>query len=135
MKMVLDHIVLNVEDVGRAVDFYRSVLGLKIERLAEFEKGHAPFPSVRVNDETVIDLFPPGMWKNGDDESAVKDQNLSHFCLALGERDWKDLTDRLRQHNVKIKRFDDNNWGAKGVGVSIYFNDTDGNEIEARYYK
>ena len=133
--MVLDHLVLNVEDVGRAVDFYRNVLGLKIERLTEFERGHAPFPSARVNEETVIDLVPPEIWKTGDDESAVTDQNLGHFCLALGERDWKALTERLRENNVRITRFADNNWGAKGVGVSIYFNDVDGNEIEARYYK
>jgi catechol 2,3-dioxygenase-like lactoylglutathione lyase family enzyme len=134
MKIVLDHIVLNVEDVAQAVSFYENVLGLEIERLPEFEKGLVPFPSARISEETVIDIFPPKMWKTEGIENNSAKQNLNHFCLTLAESDWKRLTERLRYHDVKITRYADNNWGAKGIGISIYFNDADGNEIEARYY-
>ena len=110
------------------------MLGLEIERLTKFESGQAPFPSVRINEETVIDIFPPEMWKTDGVESHSKRNNLNHFCLTLTEADWKRLTERLKEHNVRITRYADNNWGARGIGISIYFNDVDGNEIEARYY-
>ncbi|HRH44139.1 MAG TPA: VOC family protein [Pyrinomonadaceae bacterium] len=134
MKVVLDHLVLNVVDIAASVNFYRTVLDFKIERLDEFEKGRVGVPSARVNEETVIDLFPPKMWKKDDSELQNSKINLNHFCFNLKENDWKRLVDRLRINNVEIVRYADNNWGAKGIGVSIYFCDPDGNEIEARYY-
>jgi catechol 2,3-dioxygenase-like lactoylglutathione lyase family enzyme len=133
MKIVLDHIVLNVENIKESVDFYRNVLGLEIERYEAFEKGKVPFPSARINQETVIDLFPPEVWRKAQASEAAK-INLNHYCLTLNESDWKRLTERLKLYNVKITRYADNNWGAKGIGISIYFNDMDGNEIEARFY-
>ena len=54
----LDHIVLNVSDIDRALDFYMRVLGLSGERVEEFKAGTVGFPSVRINPRTIIDLFP-----------------------------------------------------------------------------
>ena len=54
----MDHIVLNVQDMPRVLDFYINVLGLQGERLEEFQQGKVPFPSVRINADTLIDLFP-----------------------------------------------------------------------------
>ncbi|HEX5606554.1 MAG TPA: VOC family protein, partial [Candidatus Binatia bacterium] len=54
----LDHIVLNVSDIHRSLDFYTRVLGLSGERVEEFEAGTVGFPSVRINQRTIIDLFP-----------------------------------------------------------------------------
>ena len=54
----LDHIVLNVGDIDRALNFYTEVLGLRGERVDEFRAGKVGFPSVRINAETIIDLFP-----------------------------------------------------------------------------
>ncbi len=63
----LDHIVLNVGDIHRSLKFYTDVLGLQAERLDEFKAGKVGFPSVRINGDTIIDLFPtPGA---GDAES------------------------------------------------------------------
>jgi len=42
----LDHIVLNVGDVDRALKFYTQVLGLPGERVEEFRAGKIGFPSV-----------------------------------------------------------------------------------------
>ena len=55
--MELDHVVLWVEDPKRALEFYVDVIGLEAVRAEDFEKGKAPFPSVRVNDTTIIDLM------------------------------------------------------------------------------
>jgi catechol 2,3-dioxygenase-like lactoylglutathione lyase family enzyme len=54
----LDHIVLNVGDIDRSLKFYTEVLGLKGERVDEFRAGKVSFPSVRITDQTIIDLFP-----------------------------------------------------------------------------
>jgi glyoxylase I family protein len=135
MKVTLDHIVLNVENIKAAVDFYGRIIGFHIERLDKFEKGIAPFPSARINEDTVIDLFPPKMWKKEGKEDEPGRPNLNHFCLTLTEGDWKNLIDRLSENNIEIERYADNNWGAKGVGISVFFRDVDGNEIEARYYR
>lgn len=132
MKTSLDHIVLNVRDGKAAADFYGRIVGLEIERLEKFEHGVVPYPSVRINDETLIDLFPPKMW-NGESVAGGRN-NLHHFCLTLTEQKWKELLNRLHENSVEVTRFADDNWGAQGVGVSIYFNDLDGNEVEARYY-
>jgi catechol 2,3-dioxygenase-like lactoylglutathione lyase family enzyme len=35
----LDHIVLNVENIDRSLNFYVDVLGLQAERLDEFKAG------------------------------------------------------------------------------------------------
>lgn len=134
MNIFLDHIVLNVENVDDAVKFYSDVIGLEPERLDEYRNGKAPFPSLRINAHTVIDIFPPKMWgKNGNSEATHS--NLNHLCLTLEYEDWLELIERLKSKSIKIHRGPANNWGAKGVGVSIYFYDVDGNEIEARYYE
>ena len=135
MKIVLDHIVLNVRNVADSVTFYRDVLELEIERFEEFERGRVLFPSARINEDTVIDFFSPELWQIPGEETIAKAQNLNHFCLTYNESAWNRLIERLRFHEIKINRYADNNWGAQGIGISIYFNDIDGNEIEARYYQ
>jgi catechol 2,3-dioxygenase-like lactoylglutathione lyase family enzyme len=40
----MDHIVLNVPDIDRALAFYVDVLGLEPERLDEFRRGEVRFP-------------------------------------------------------------------------------------------
>lgn len=135
MRVILDHIVLNVSDLPSAVSFYENVLNLKIERLDKYEKGFVPFPSVRLSEESLIDLFPPEMWKTEGADGGTEKINVNHFCLTFDEPDWRELLVRLKEHGVEIERFDDNNWGAKGGGVSVYFRDPDGNQIEARYYR
>ena len=63
MRFDLDHIALNVRDMDSMLRFYIAVLGLKPERLDLYRKRKAPFPSVRVNADTIIDLFPAEMWQ------------------------------------------------------------------------
>ncbi len=133
MDCLLDHIVLNVKDDEKMMAFYAQVLMLKPERLAEYRAGDVPFPSVRLNAATIIDLFPKKMWQKIE-RSGQGRENLNHFCFALSKETWQDLLQRLEAHSVEIEDGPVSRWGALGTGTSIYFRDPENNLIEARYY-
>jgi glyoxylase I family protein len=133
MRGIMDHIVLNAEDIEALVRFYTEVVELEPERLAEFRRGEVPFPSVRINADSVIDLAPKMMWE-GTQVRTKGRPNLNHFCLALQKADWESLRERLASRQIAIEG-PVPRWGARGYGISFYFHDPEGNEIEARYYE
>ena len=126
----MDHIVLNVRDMDRVLDFYQNVLGLEGERLGEFRRGEAPFPSVRVNADTVIDLFPVA----GSEDELPGRSDLNHFCLVISAEDMPPLMAHLEAHGVKIEEGPVTRWGAHGNGTSIYFQDPEHRLVEVRCY-
>ncbi|HEU4343472.1 MAG TPA: VOC family protein [Candidatus Binatia bacterium] len=130
----LDHIVLNVRDIDRALEFYTGVLGLDGERVDEFRAGKVGFPSVRINAETIIDLFPVQEPARGPGEDAKKNGNLNHFCLVIEPADFTAIVDYLKENRVTLREGPISRWGARGRAVSVYFLDPDGNEIEIRRY-
>ena len=134
MECKMDHIVLNVESVEKMIGFYIDVMMFAPERIKEYNAGEVPFPSARLNSNTIIDLFPKNMWqKKGRAER--KSENLNHFCIALSKRAWQGLLERLKANNITIEDGPAPRWGAHGTGTSIYFQDPEGNLIEARYYE
>jgi len=134
MECLMDHIVLNVEDDEKMVAFYSEVLMLPTERLAQYRAGEVPFPSVRFNPDTVIDLFPRALWR-GEGALPRGHENLNHFCIAVSKPEWEDLLKRLQANGVPIEEGPVDRWGAHGTGTSIYFRDPEENLIEARYYE
>ena len=132
MKAVMDHIVLNAEDVEALVWFYTQIVELEPERLEEFRRRQVPFPSVRVNADTVIDLAPKVMWE-GKKLRTPGRPNLNHFCFTVEKPEWEKLRERLAAHRITVDG-PHPRWGAHGNGTSYYFHDPEGNEIEARYY-
>ena len=134
MQCLMDHIVLNVEDDEKMIAFYSKVLMLAPERLEEYRAGEVPFPSVRLNSETIIDLFPKKIWQKRSMTGTGRD-NLNHFCIAMSKETWEDLRERLRVNNFEIEEGPVPRWGAQGTGTSIYFRDPQRNLIEARYYE
>jgi catechol 2,3-dioxygenase-like lactoylglutathione lyase family enzyme len=117
----LDHLVLNVDDAERALAFYSGVLGLRPERVEEWRHGDVPFPSLRVDATTIIDLF----------EAPHEGENLDHFCLVLPEADWEEAR---RHPQVTVTRGPVEVFGARGTGTSVYTSDPDGNTVELRHY-
>ena len=113
----MDHIVLVVTDVERSVAWYRDELQLEVLRLDEWRAGGAPFPSVRVNERTIIDIIA----------GARSGTNVDHFCLVIEPTDLAELAASGRFDVVEgpVTR-----WGARGDGTSIYVTDPDGNVIE-----
>lgn len=134
MKCLMDHIVLNVRDVEREVEFYTVVLGFDPERLELYRAGKVPFPSVRINPDTIVDLFPESMWA-GKLHGEGSRTNLHHFCLSVRREDHERLFDRIVRLGVEIETGPVNRWGAHGTGISIYFRDPEMNLIELRYYE
>ena len=129
----LDHIVLNVGDIDRSLTFYTEVLGLKGERVDEFRAGKVSFPSVRINQATIIDLFPR---KDGAAKFTAEkvDGNLNHFCLVVGAEDFSGIFTYLAENHVTVRAGPVSRWGAQGRATSVYFLDPDGNEVEIRCY-
>ena len=117
----LDHLVLNVSDVERSLSYYCDLLGLAAERVEEWRQGKAPFPSVRIDAGTIIDLF-----------QAPRDgENLNHLCLVLAAADWEEAVDNP---GIEILSGPAERFGARGMGMSIYTRDPDGNTVELRHY-
>ena len=134
MQCLMDHIVLNVKNDEKMIDFYSKVMMFAPERLEEYRAGEVPFPSVRLNSDTIIDLFPKKIWQKSR-RAGQGLENLNHFCISLSKGMWEKLLKRLKANNVDIEEGPVPRWGAHGNGTSIYFRDPERNLIEARYYE
>ena len=124
----LDHIVLNVADVERSLAFYSEVLGMPAERVEAWRRGELRFPSVRVNEATIIDLV------HAPAEAGERNLNLAHFCLVTDEEDLDAVAKELTAAGVTIEVGPATRSGARGNALSIYFRDPDDNLIELRTY-
>ncbi len=124
----LDHIVLNVKDVEQSLRFYQGCLGLAAERVDQWRQGALPFPSVRINDATIIDLV------HAEDGRTGPTTNLNHFCLVTDDADLTPISEALRAAAVPIETGPAIRSGARGDALSIYFRDPDQNLIEVRTY-
>jgi catechol 2,3-dioxygenase-like lactoylglutathione lyase family enzyme len=116
-----DHLVLNVEDVERALDFYLGRLGLEPVRVTEWRAGTVPFPSVRVTPETIIDLVARSRGAS----------NVDHICLTVDPLDWEEVvaSGLFTVLEGPVRRY-----GARGSAISLYVQDPDGNTVELRWY-
>ena len=119
----LDHIVLVVADVDRSLAWYRDELGLAVEREAEWRSGEVPFPSLRIDRTTVIDLFV----------GERTGQNVDHVSLRVAPGvDLAAVADSgafdVIVHRTEV-------WGAGGVGPALYVRDPDGNTVELKAYE
>ena len=130
----LDHIVLNVGDIYRSLKFYIEVLGLQAERLEEFKAGKVGFPSVRINGDTIIDLFPTRVADDLNKQEQKREGNLNHFCMVVEQQDFSGIVGYLAQHGITVREGPISRWGARGRATSVYFLDPDGNEVEIRCY-
>ena len=117
----LDHIVLNVADVERSLSWYVNDLGLHGERVEEWRRGEVPFPSVRVNETTIVDIVA----------AERTGENMNHVCFVVSDGDIDEIvaSDRFDVLEGPVER-----WGAYGVATSVYLWDPDANLVELRHY-
>ena len=124
----LDHVVVRVADLHRALAFYRDALGCPEERrldalgLVQLRAGAA-----------LIDLVPVNspLGRAGGGPPAPDGRNVDHFCVQLERFDEPDLRAHLEQHQIEVGDVADR-YGANGNGPSMYIRDPDGNVVELK---
>ena len=116
----LDHVVLRVADLDRAIAFYRDVLGCHEERRVE----SISLVQLRAG-ESLIDLIlasPQPDAENG---------NMDHFALRIDPFDEAALRRHLEAQGVAVGEVA-SRYGAEGSGPSLYIEDPDGNTVELK---
>ena len=116
----LDHIVLRVRDMDRAIAFYGDVLGAREERRVD-SIGLVQLRAGR----SLIDLVPLPEGSN------TGEANVEHYALTVTPFEPEAIAAHLAAHGVEpgeVAR----RYGAQGFGPSIYINDPDGNVVELK---
>ena len=120
----LDHVVLRVGDLDRAISFYGRVLGLKIER--ELQKPR--LVQLRAG-ASLIDLVPAAGSPGEAGDKAGR--NMDHFCVQVRGFNAAALKAHLAANGVDPGEVHER-YGAEGYGPSIYIADPDGNTVELK---
>ena len=124
----IDHIVLRVKDVDRAIRFYGEVLGCGVEwRRDDIGLTHLRAGASQID---LIDIASE-VGRKGGAAPGKKRRNVDHFCLNMERFDERAILAHLRKHGIEAgevtRRF-----GAEGNGPSIYIHDPEGNMVELK---
>ena len=120
----LDHLVLRVADLDRAIRFYGDVLGCHVERRLDEPK----LVQLRAG-TSMIDLVPGGPAGLSPETAAAR--NLDHFAVRISTFDFPALAAHLQRHGVAVGEVR-RRYGAEGYGSSLYITDPDGNVVELK---
>jgi catechol 2,3-dioxygenase-like lactoylglutathione lyase family enzyme len=120
----LDHVVLRVGSLERAIQFYQTVLGLHIER----ELQQPRLVQLRAG-ASLIDLVPAAVSPHQALDPAAR--NMDHFAVRVVGFDAAALKAHLQRHGVDPGDVHER-YGAEGYGPSIYITDPDGNTVELK---
>jgi glyoxylase I family protein len=124
----LDHVVLRIRDLDRALAFYGGVLGCAIEKRQE-AIGLIQLRAGR----SLIDLVPLDgkLGLAGGAGPGTEGRNVDHICLRIEPFDGRAILAHLRAHGLDPGPVE-SRYGAEGEGPSIYVNDPDGNMVELK---
>jgi catechol 2,3-dioxygenase-like lactoylglutathione lyase family enzyme len=122
---ILDHLILNVNDVEASADFYTGVMGFSDDGV------DGPFRVIRVSPEMTIKLAPWGT------------EGGEHVAFALAPDEFEATFGRIRSsglpygdsfHDVGNMRGPGDELGARGAGPTVYLFDPSQHLIEIRHY-
>ena len=125
----IDHIVLRVVDLERAVVFYEQVLGCQVVKhridlgLVHLRAGSSLIDLVSVEGK---------LGRSGGAPAGREARNVDHLCLRIEPFDEATLLAHLLQHHIEPHGPVACNFGAEGMGPSLYFSDSEGNTIELK---
>lgn len=125
----IDHVVLRVQDLARAVSFYRDVLGCAVAR----ERPTLGMVHLHAG-ASMIDLISVdgALGSRGGPAAGAQGRNLDHLCLRIEPFDEAALREHLKMHGVVVDGQVSSNLGAEGDGLSLYLRDPDGNGVELK---
>jgi glyoxylase I family protein len=122
----IDHVLLMVEGMPRALRFYREVLGCVLKRelpqyaMAELAAGRSALDLVDVAAAEGAWARPPGPGRN-----------MDHLCLAISAWDEDGLRRHLAAQGVAIVEERREEEGGR-AWLSLYVRDPSGNTIELK---
>jgi len=124
----IDHIVLRTRDPRRLVSFYRDVIGCPVER----EQPEIGLTQLRAGRSLidVLEVGPDGTIKASEPRKS-ECHNVDHFCLTIDPFDPAGLHDYLKSRGIAPGEVA-MRYGAEGEGLSLYFQDPEGNEVELK---
>jgi glyoxylase I family protein len=117
----IDHVVLRCRDQARMIDFYTRVLGLIVERRIEA----IGLIQLRAG-ASLIDLVPAA------EPRIESGRNVDHFCLGVEIANMNEAAGYLRANEVEVIGDAAMRYGARGMGLSIYIRDPEGNVVELK---
>jgi catechol-2,3-dioxygenase len=118
----LDHLLLHVNGMGPALDFYTKVIGCEIKsRLPQY--GMADL----TGGVSLVDVAcEEGAWAR----TAGTGDNVNHFAVRLGKAAEADVRAHLAAHQAPIEEERD-----EGADCSLYIRDPSGNYVELIFEK
>jgi glyoxylase I family protein len=117
----IDHVVLRVRGLQRALDFYCGVLGCAEERRVEI----IGLVQLRAG-ASLIDLIDASR-----QPELAQGRNMDHFALTILPFDETAIHAHLAAQGIETGRTEQR-YGAQGTGPSIYIHDPDGNQVELK---
>ena len=128
----LDHIVINVADVARSAEWYRSILGMEI-RVFDPGPGKTKRTSLHFGNQK-INVRPRDAdkadWFTADHVAAGSDD----LCFLTASTP-DEVVAHLTTHHVAIEEGPVAKQGARGTLRSVYCRDPDGSLIEISSYE
>ena len=125
----LDHVVLRVAHLDRAIAFYGEVLGCYVVH----RRDDLGLVHLRVG-TSMIDLISLDgkLGSKGGAGPGAEARNIDHICLRIETFDQAAIEQHLATHGVAVLDTAASNYGAEGEGPSLYLSDPDGNIIELK---
>lgn len=124
--MRLDHTILEVDDHGRSVAFYRDVVGLP------HRGSHGPFEVMMITDDLTLDLYEVGA------------SSSRHLAFAMDRDEFEAAFGRIKAAGISYGdgpgsptngRGPGRSGGTHGPTDSVYFHDPDGHILEILTYE
>lgn len=125
----IDHVVLRVQDLPRAVRFYCDVLGCTVAR----ERPSLGMVHLHAG-ESMIDLISVDgpLGSKGGAAAGQGGRNVDHLCLRVEPFDAEQVRAHLELQRIGLEGPAERNYGAEGDGLSLRLRDPDGNLVELK---
>ena len=114
----IDHVVLRCRDLPAMVDFYEKALGFHVERKLD----RISLVQMRAG-ASMLDLVQGERPQSGG--------NMDHLCFRIEPFERSQIESRLSPLGIALGETVER-YGAEGTGLSVYFNDPEGNQIELK---